>query len=187
MIPETDLVEHKLDSEPVFDGGLLHVLRDRVRLPDGSEAVREHILHPGAVMIIPLLENGNLVMERQYRYPLHRVFLELPAGKIDAGENPLATAQRELLEETGYVAVEWQRLGCIHPVISYSNEQIDIYLARGLTLQQRALDHGEFLDVIEIPFLAAMEMVRTGEITDAKTLAGLFWVERVLNGAWNVR
>lgn len=186
MKPETDLLEHELDSEPVFDGKLLHLRRDRVRLPDGSEAVREHILHPGAVMIIPLLDNGDLVMERQFRYPLRRVFIELPAGKIDAGEDPLATAQRELLEETGYTAAEWRRLGCIHPVISYSNEQIDIYLARGLALKQQQLDHGEFLDVFEIPLVSAIEMVKTGEITDAKTVAGLFWAERVLNGSWNV-
>jgi ADP-ribose pyrophosphatase len=186
MTSETDLVEHRLDSEPVFDGKLLHVRRDRVRLPDGKEAVREHILHPGAVMIIPLLENGNLVMERQYRYPLSRVFVELPAGKIDPGEDPLATAQRELREETGYTATEWRRLGCTHPVISYSNEQIDIYLARGLTQHERRLDQGEFLDVVEIPLLKAIEMVKSGEITDAKTLAGLFWVERIVNGAWNV-
>jgi ADP-ribose pyrophosphatase len=125
-------------------------------------------------------------MERQYRYPLHRVFLELPAGKIDAGEDPLHTAQRELLEETGYVATEWKYLGCTHPVISYSNEQIDIYLARGLTLQQQKLDRGEFLDVIEVPLAAAIDMVKSGEITDAKTLAGLFWVDRILNGTWNV-
>jgi len=186
MKSEHDLVEHRLDSDSVYDGSLLHVRRDRVRLPDGNEAVREHILHPGAVMIIPLLENGDLVMERQYRYPLHRVFLELPAGKIDAGEDPLATAQRELLEETGYTAVEWRRLGCIHPVISYSNEQINIYLARGLTLQGRQLDHGEFLEVVEIPLLRAIDLVRSGEITDAKTVAGLFWIDRIFNGSWNV-
>lgn len=183
---KTDLVEHRLDSEPVYDGSLLHVRRDRVRLPDGNEAVREHILHPGAVMIVPLLENGDLVMERQYRYPLSREFLELPAGKIDAGEDPLVCAQRELLEETGYKAAEWRRLGCIHPAISYSNEQIDIYLARDLTLSERHLDHGEFLEVVEVPLLDAIEMVKSGEITDAKTLAGLFWVDRILNGTWIV-
>jgi ADP-ribose pyrophosphatase len=186
MKPESDLVEHTLDSEPVFDGKLLHVLRDRVRLPDGQEAIREHILHPGAVMIIPLLENGNLVMERQYRYPLHRVFLELPAGKIDAGEDPLHTAKRELLEETGYAATEWHYLGCTHPVISYSSEQIDIYLARGLSMQQQKLDSGEFLEVIEVPLAAAIDMIKSGEITDAKTVIGLFWAERIVSGAWHV-
>jgi ADP-ribose pyrophosphatase len=185
-LPQTDLVEHELDTRSVFDGKLLRVRSDRVRLPDGTETVREHILHPGAVMIGAILDNGNLVMERQYRYPLHRAFIELPAGKIDAGEDPLATGKRELLEETGYVAREWQHLGCIHPVISYSNEQIEIYLARDLTRQERKLDRGEFLDVFELPLAIAIDMIRTGEITDAKTVAGLFWIERVLNGAWRV-
>jgi ADP-ribose diphosphatase len=186
LTPDKHLTEQTLASEPVFDGKLLHVRRDRVRLPDGSEAVREHIIHPGAVMMIAVLDNGSLVFERQFRYPLHRVLFELPAGKIDAGEDPLATAQRELLEETGYTASSWTRLGCIHPVISYSNEQIDIYLARGLTQLERKLDHGEFLDVIELPLAAALEMIRTGEITDAKTVSGLLWAERVLGGAWKV-
>jgi ADP-ribose pyrophosphatase len=186
MKPESALVENELSSEPVFDGKLLHVRRDLVRLPDGQEAVREHILHPGAVMIIPLLENGNLVMERQYRYPLRRVFLELPAGKIDAGEDPLRTAQRELLEETGYVAAEWKYLGCTHPVISYSNEQIDIYLARGLSMRQQKLDSGEFLEVLEVSLAMAIDKIKSGEITDAKTLAGLFWADRIVNGQWDV-
>jgi ADP-ribose pyrophosphatase len=183
-IPDDHLVEQTLSSEAVFDGKLLHVRRDRVRLPDGQEAVREHILHPGAVVIIVVLDNGSLVLERQYRYPLHRVLFELPAGKIDAGEAPLATAQRELLEETGYAAKDWRRLGCIHPVIAYSNEQIDIYLARGLELRKRKLDQGEFLDVMEMPLAAGMEMVRSGEITDAKTVCGLLWAEHVLGGTW---
>ncbi len=185
MTPDHHLIEQTLTSEPVFEGKLLHVRRDRVRLPDGSEAVREHILHPGAVMIIALLNNGCLLFERQFRYPLQRVLFELPAGKIDAGEDPLATAQRELMEETGYTAAEWRRLGCIHPVISYSNEQIDIYLARGLTLHERKLDAGEFLDVTELPLAAAMEMVRGGAITDAKTVCGLLWAEHMLAGDWS--
>jgi ADP-ribose pyrophosphatase len=185
-IPQTDLVEHQLDTRSVYDGKLLRVRSDRVRLPDGNETVREHILHPGAVMICAILDNGSLVMERQYRYPLRRAFIEFPAGKIDPGEDPLATGKRELLEETGYSAKEWKHLGCVHPVISYSNEQIEIYLARGMARQERKLDHGEFLDVFELPLPVAIDMVRTGEITDAKTVAGLFWVERVLNGSWRV-
>ena len=183
-IPDEHLIEHTIASEPVFDGKLLHVLRDRVRLPDGSEATREHILHPGAVMMIAVLDNGSLVFERQFRYPMQRVMVELPAGKIDKGEDPLLTAKRELLEETGYTAATWQRLGCIHPVISYSNEQIDIYLARGLTLSKRELDPGEFLDVIELPLARALDMGRAGEITDAKTVCGLLWAERVLDKKW---
>lgn len=181
---DAHLFESTLQTEAVFDGKLLHVRRDRVRLPDGSEAIREHVLHPGAVMVIPVLDNGALVMERQFRYPLGLVFLELPAGKIDAGEDPLATAQRELLEETGYSARRWTHLGCIHPVISYSNEQIEIYLAQELTLEGRKLDQGEFLDVVEVHLPEAIEMVRSGAITDAKTLSGLLWAERVLDGRW---
>ena len=181
---DSHLTEHTLESAAVFDGTLLHVRRDRVRLPDGNEGIREHVLHPGAVMAIPVLDDGCLVMERQFRYPLRSVFLELPAGKIDADEDPLATAKRELLEETGYVAREWRHLGCIHPVISYSNERIEIFLARGLALQERKLDHGEFLDIVEIPLARAIEMVRSGEISDAKTISGLFWAERVLDGRW---
>jgi ADP-ribose pyrophosphatase len=184
MNDDAHLMEHRLDSESVFDGRLLHVRRDRVRMPDGHEASREYIVHPGAVVMIPVLPNGSLVMERQFRYPLRRVFYELPAGKVDAGEDRLATARRELLEETGYVAETWTWLGAIHPVISYSTEQIDLYLAEGLSLKARQLDHGEFLDVIEMPLERALDMVRGGEITDAKTIAGLFWVERVLDGRW---
>jgi len=185
MKDDAHLTEHQLDSESVFDGLLLHVRRDRVRMPDGHEAVREYIVHPGAVVMIPVLPNGSLVMERQFRYPLNRVFYELPAGKVNGGEDRLATAKRELLEETGYVADAWTWLGCIHPVISYSSEQIDLYLAERLSLKARQLDHGEFLDVVEMPLGRALEMVRDGEITDAKTIAGLFWVERVLNGSWS--
>ena len=184
MSDDAHLAEHRLDSESVFDGRLLHVRRDRVRMPDGHEAVREYIVHPGAVVMVPVLANGSLVMERQFRYPLNRVLYELPAGKIDAGEDHLATAKRELQEETGYVAERWTLLGCMHPVVSYSSEQIDLYLAEGLTLTARQLDHGEFLDVVEMPLARALDMVRAGEITDAKTIAGLFWAERVLGGAW---
>lgn len=171
--------EDTLSSEKVFAGKLLHVHRDVVRLPDGHESVREWVEHPGAVVVIALLENGKLIFERQFRYPLRRVFLELPAGKIDAGEHILDTARRELREETGYKAKQWRHLGTMHPCIGYSDERIEIYLARGLHLNgAKQLDHNEFLEVVELSRDEARQAVWDGRITDAKTITALFWLER---------
>src|SRR3954462_4885869 len=114
---DAHLIETAVSSETVFDGALLHVRRDVVRLPDGGHAKREYIIHPGAVLMVPVLPDGRLIVERQFRYPLNRVFIEFPAGKLSPGEDALATAKRELIEETGYTAAKWTRLGCIHPVI----------------------------------------------------------------------
>lgn len=174
---ETDkdpLEEIELESEAVFQGRLLDVRRDRVRLPDGNEAVREYIRHPGAVVIVALRPDGKLVLERQYRYPLRRAFLELPAGKIDAGEDILACAKRELREETGYVADEWEYLGVMHPCISYSDERIEIFLARGLDHVGAALDDEEFLEILALDIPAVERAVLEGRITDGKTIAALF-------------
>jgi len=137
-----DLTEHPISSEVVYDGKLLHVRRDKVRLPDGAVAEREYVRHPGAVLIIAVLENGELVMERQFRYPLRRDMIELPAGKIDPGEPPLETAKRELLEETGYAASGWRHLATIHLAIGYSDEHIEIFLAEGLAQREAKLDDG---------------------------------------------
>lgn len=179
------LHEEMLESEQVFCGKLLDVRRDRVRLPDGNEGVREYIVHPGAVVIIPVLDNGDLLFERQYRYPVGHAFLELPAGKIDPGEDILATAVRELLEETGHEAAEWRHLGVMHPCIGYSNERIEIFLARGLKrVSAPQLDHGEFLDILPLSLSAAADAIRAGELTDAKTITALFWAEKVLDGTW---
>lgn len=173
------LIETETSSEAVFDGALLKVRKDRVCLPNGQPSVREYIVHPGAVVILAVLDNGNLLFERQFRYPLRRVFIELPAGKIDPGESILETAKRELLEETGYTASLWEHLGVMHPCIGYSDERIEIFLARGLHLEgDKQLDHNEFLDVIEISPGEAREAVWDGRITDAKTIAALFWLER---------
>lgn len=181
----THLHEARIDSEQVFDGVLLDVRRDRVRLPNGAESVREYVVHPGAVVIIAVLDDGALLFENQYRYPLQRDFLELPAGKIDAGEAIETTARRELLEETGYVAAEWKHLGVMHPCIGYSNERIEIFLARGLEkVAAPSLDHNEFLDVLTLRLPEAVAAVREGRITDAKTVTALFWAEKVLSGAW---
>ena len=163
---------------------LLKVQRDRVRLPDGHEAVREYIRHPGAVCIVPVFDDGSLLMERQFRYPLRREFIELPAGKIDTGEAPLATGQRELLEETGYVAGEWSYLATMHPVIGYSDEKIELWLARGLRHEGASLEHGEFLEPFRMTLADALDAVRDGRITDVKTIVGIFWAERVLAGQW---
>ena len=181
---DSHLVEVKLRSEQVLKGDFLDVRRDVVRLPDGSEALREYVIHPGAVMIVAQLDDGQLVLERQFRYPVQAVMIEFPAGKLDAGEASLACAQRELREETGYTAREWARAGVLHPVISYSTEFIDIWFARGLTLHQRRLDAGEFLDVFTASQGTLLDMSRSGQITDAKTLTGILWLQNVMAGTW---
>ena len=179
------LHEEMLDSTPVFKGKLLDVRCDRVKLPDGHEAMREYIVHPGAVVIIAVQDNGELLFERQHRYPLRRAILELPAGKIDPGEAILNTAIRELLEETGHSATDWRYLGVMNPCVGYSDERIEIFLARGLCRESgQQLDHGEFLDVLSLSLSDALEAVRSGEITDAKTITALFWAEKVITAAW---
>lgn len=185
--PQADheLLETRLDGEQVFAGKLLDVRRDRVRLPDGGEGVREYVVHPGAVVIIPVLENGDLIFERQCRYPVGRIFLELPAGKIDPGEEILRTAERELAEETGYQAGRWRHLGVMHPCIGYSNERIEIFLAEELVgLGGPQLDEGEFLSLHRLSLGHAVEAVRQGQITDAKTITALFWAEKALRHGW---
>ncbi len=183
--PHADMTERELASETVFQGALLHVKRDTVCLPDGKPATREYVEHNGAVMIIPVLDSGDLVMERQFRYALRRHCLEFPAGKIDPGEEPLATGRRELLEETGYVAAEWTYLATINPTVAYSTERILIYLARGLRHEGGELDDGEFLEVLEFSLAELLELVRSGEISDVKTVIGVFWLEKLLRKDWS--
>jgi ADP-ribose pyrophosphatase len=176
----SDLAETLISSKSVYRGKLLEVREDLVRLPNGHTARREWVVHPGAVMILPLLSSGDLVLERQYRYPLGRDFIEFPAGKIDSGEDPLVTGRRELLEETGYTAERWLHLATVHPVIGYSNERIEIYLAEDLTRSERNLDEGEFIEVFTASMTQAARWVEEGVITDVKTVTGIFWMERVL-------
>ena len=167
------LQETRLSGDQVYRGKLLDVRQDRVRLPDGGEALREYVVHPGAVLMIPELPDGRLIVERQFRYPLNRAFLEFPAGKLDPGETALVTARRELIEETGYAAVEWTLLGAVHPVISYSTEAIDLYLARGLMHVGSRLDPGEFLEIATCSEDELYDALDSGRLTDAKTVAAL--------------
>lgn len=175
-----DLKETRIDTALVYDGSFIKVRKDHARLPDGQVHTREYINHPGAVAVLALLDNGKLVMERQYRYAAQREFIEIPAGKIDHGEDILITAQRELLEETGYVAKEWKHLTTSWPCIGYADERIEYFIARGLNHEGRQLDHGEFLEVFELSLSEALEWVRLGKINDGKTVIGLFWLEKEL-------
>lgn len=187
---ESELREETLSQESVFQGRLLDVRRDTVRLPDGHSATREYIVHPGAVMIVPILTQGpgdwELVLERQFRYPLQRVMVEFPAGKRDPGEASWACAQRELLEETGYRARQWARAGVLHPLIAYSTEAIDIWFARDLVPGPRALDAGEFLDVFTACATDLLSWCQTGLVTDAKTLTAALWLQNVQRGDWSL-
>ena len=180
------LIETTVASEELLKGDFLRIRRDTVRLPDGSHASREYAIHPGAVMVVAQLDDGQLVLERQYRYPVQAVMIEFPAGKLDAGEASLACAQRELLEETGYTARLWAKAGVLHPVISYSTEFIDIWFARDLTPGERQLDTGEFLDVFTANPSDLLDWCRDGQVTDAKTLTGVLWLENVLSGKWTL-
>jgi ADP-ribose pyrophosphatase len=177
-LDKADLTEAHVSGEEVWSGNLLHVQRHVVRLPDGSLATREFIRHPGAVLILPLFDDGRVLLERQFRYPHRREFIELPAGKMDPGEAPLQTAQRELLEETGYAATDWKRLGVIHTSVAYTDEAIEMFAARGLDKREQKLDPGEFLECFALPLAEAIAMVGDGRITDAKTVAALLWVGR---------
>jgi len=180
----THLRETCLEARQAWRGSFLDVRNDRVALPDGSETCREYIVHPGAVMIVALLGDDRVVVERQWRYPMGRAMLEFPAGKLEPGEPVLDCAVRELIEETGYRAAEWARAGILHNAIGYSDEGIEIWFARGLSLGERSLDAGEFLDVFEASVDALEDAARRGDVTDAKTLIGLLWLAHWRAGRW---
>jgi ADP-ribose pyrophosphatase len=181
---DAHLRETAVEARQVFRGKLLDVRCDTVRLPDGALATREYIAHPGAVMVVPILADGRLVLERQWRHPLGRATVEFPAGKIDPGEDTFACARRELIEETGYRAAEWALAGTLHNAVGYSSEGIVVWFARGLTLGDRALDEGEFVDVFTLGVDELASRVQRGEVTDAKTLIGLLWLQNWLAGRW---
>ena len=183
---DSHLREVPIARSELLKGHFLQVVRDTVRLPSGKQATREFVRHPGAVMVIGLLEDGQVILERQYRHPMGAVMIEFPAGKFDAGEGSLKCAQRELLEETGYSATEWAYAGQLAPTIAYSDERLDIWFARGLTLGERRLDEGEFLDVFTASPEALQAWCRQGDVIDAKTLVGALWLQNVLSGAWSL-
>jgi ADP-ribose diphosphatase len=168
------MIETRLDSEEIFKGVLLHLKRDRIRLPDGNEAIREWIDHPGAAAVVPVLDDGRVIMVRQFRYGPGRTFLELPAGKFDVdGEQPEDVAVRELEEETGYRASHLTHLGALYNAIGYSNEVIHIFLARGLEPTKQALGPGEFLTVEFHSLADLVDKAVRGELDDMKTVSGL--------------
>lgn len=178
------LVERTLDSRIAFEGVFLRVHVDQVQSADGHVSTREYLRHPGAVMIIPLLPDGLVVLERQFRYPLAATVIEFPAGKIDPGETLLGCARRELLEETGYRAARWSYLGGLHNAIGYCDEKIEMFLAEELTFGKAALDAGETLEVFTAPWRQLLQWVQAGEVTDVKTMLGVMWLEKILTGEW---
>ena len=169
------LKEEKIFGSVVYSGIFLEIQKDLVRLPDGAQVEREYIHHPGAVAIVALTDDGRVILERQHRYPLGRDFVEIPAGKLEPGEDHLETGKRELLEETGYIAAQWTCLGLIHNAIGYSDEAIELWLATGLEKREAKLDAGEFLEVFTLPFAQALAMAADGRISDVKTIIGLYW------------
>ena len=180
-----NLHETRIHSDIVFEGVFLTVRKDLARLPDGSTGTREYVEHPGAAAMMPLFDDGRILIERQFRYGPGQVFVEIPAGKLDAGELPLQTAKRELLEETGYVAGEWGLLTRIHPTIGFASEIIDIFLCRKLVQKTQQLDPGEFveLDIVTLGWL--MDEARAGRLTDVKTQIAVHWLDRIHSGQWD--
>ena len=185
-VPGVDehLVERRVRSTSVYDGKFLQVRHDEVRLPGGQSATRDYVVHPGAVMIVPITDDGRLVVERQHRYPLDRVLLEFPAGKLDPDETTLRCAQRELLEETGFRAREWAFAGRMHNAPAYSTEFIEVWFARGLVAGEQKLDEGEFVEVLTMDEDAVFALAARGELTDAKTMVGLLRLQQWRSGAW---
>ena len=184
MQDDSHLIETQLHGSVLARGNFLDVRRDQVRLPGGGLASREYVVHPGAVAVLPILDDGRLLLERQFRYPVGRVMLEIPAGKLDAGEAPLDCARRELREETGYTAREWARAGEIHNAAAYSDEVIHLWFARGLSAGERSLDEGEFIELCPLGIDDYDAKAASGEITDVKTLIALQWLQRWRSGAW---
>jgi len=179
MSTEKDFIEHTIDSNKVFSGRLLHVYKDTVLLPTGNQSTREYIKHPGAAVVVPYPGNGYIIMVKQFRYPVNAVVLELPAGKIDPGETPEDTIQRELAEETGYRAEFLKSICQIHTCVGYSDELLHLFWAGNLQECKLSADDDETIEIIKIPAEEAIALALNGKITDAKTLIGLFWLKEI--------
>ena len=179
---DSHLREERISGEDIYGGIFLKMKRDKIALPNGEEAVREYLMHPGAVAVVAILDDGRVLLERQYRYPIAKACIEIPAGKLEIGEDHLLCAKRELEEETGYSAKKWSYIRRIHPVISYSTELIDIYLAEDLVPGKSHLDDEEFLDVFAAPLEQLIGWVEDGEITDVKTTISAYWLDRYRRG-----
>ncbi|MFK7966869.1 MAG: NUDIX domain-containing protein [Burkholderiaceae bacterium] len=178
------LREEPIDGSIVYEGLFLKIQRDRARMPDGGEAGREFVLHPGASAMVPIFPDERILIERQFRYPLKRVFTEIPAGKIDTGETPLQTAQRELIEETGYAAAEWAPLTSIHPAIGFADERIDIFLCRDMHERRQSLDASEFVEIDFVTVGWLVDELRAGRLTDVKTQIATHWLDNLFAGRW---
>ena len=178
------LEETRVDTTLVYEGHFLKVRRDLARLPDGSHGVREYVEHPGAACMVPIFDDGRVLIERQFRYPLRQTFIEFPAGKLDAGERSIDTARRELLEETGFTAREWAFLTRIHPTIGFADEVLDLFLCRGLSQARQALDAGEFLELEVVTLGWLVDEVHAGRVSDVKTQIAIHWLERIVDGKW---
>ena len=175
----SDLKEDKISSTQIFSGKLIDLYLDNVRLPNGKKSAREWIDHPGAVCIVPILDNGDILLIRQFRYGPREEFIEIPAGKIDKNEDPLKCGLRELEEETGYKSNKLTFLTNIHPAIGFSNEKMWMYLAEELELAKKKLDEDEFLELLPVPLNQAIEWVFSGKITDVKTIIGIMWMKEL--------
>jgi len=175
---DEDLIEKKLTSQEVYSGKFLHLNKDTALLPNGNTAIREWLTHPGASAVVALTENNEVILEKQYRYPVGKVTLEIPAGKLDfVGEDPLECAKRELSEETGYTASSYTKLTTIATTVAFSNEYIHIYLAKDLKKGNQHTDEDEFIDLVIMPLDEALELVKDGTIFDAKTICGLLYAK----------
>jgi ADP-ribose pyrophosphatase len=179
-----NLQETRLDSRVVYQGDFLKLRKDTARLPDGSTGSREYVVHPGAAAMIPLFDDGRILLERQFRYPLQREFYEIPAGKIDAGETSFQTARRELLEETGYQAKRWAFMTRIHPAIGFTDELIDIYLCKDLQHTSQQLDAGEFVELEVVTLGWMMDQLKAGQLSDVKTQIAAMWLDNLYAGRW---
>ncbi|RJX30150.1 MAG: NUDIX hydrolase [Oxalobacter sp.] len=183
---DAHLREIQINSEIVYSGGFLQVQRDTVRLPDSKTATREFIRHPGAVVVLPMFDDGSVLLERQFRYPLKEIFVEFPAGKIDPGEDILTCAKRELEEETGYTATNWQFVCTVHNALGYSDEHLEFFIARGLSAGQSRPEEGELIEIFTLPLTELLEWVRVGRVTDVKTIIGAFWLEKYAATRWTL-